>query len=882
MRKVEKVFVVFKTHFDIGFTDLAKEVVAGYGRKMLPDVVKTCEETQMLGKNHQFVWTMSAWPLLQSLKTEYGKEDILNKADTLIRNGQIIWHGLPFTTHTEFCGLEEFIRGMHFSMQLAEKFKKWPVSAKMTDVPGHTWILPSLLAKAGVKFLHLGCNDGCTSPDVPRLFFWEGPDGERVLVFYNKGGYGSSINPPPDWNLPVWLALMHTGDNHGPQDSNAMHKILKQAEEELPGTEVIIGTLDDFYNAVSQHLADIPVIKKDLADTWIHGVGTYPREVGQLRESRHVLTDVEKALNLGKLKGVFSKDLTCLYKNKIDGAYEQGILFGEHTWGLDVKTTIGTYGRVYKKEGFLANKETQQYRHLEESWKEQRDRALAVKAFGEDAVPAVLDAIARVINVEGGRIVVFSGLGWKRNGYVKLDRYLSLLEGKELLDASTGETIRIKKYQGEICAYVENIPAFGYKTLVIMEKHTDYCSRKPVKHGCKTGLIENRWFSIAADEKTGTIRSLIEKSTGKEWVDESQSFSFAQYRYDIYGIEDITEFIRSYSYRFFDWSIHDLGKPDYPEQKHLTFIPGNFHIDIKSTSDSDSQSLTLSTFIQDESVTEYGNAKQLKTVITIYDEAHYIDISCELIGKEESLFLEAGHFVFPLNLKNAEIRINKLGSVVNPEEDIPKNANHGLYCCENWVDITDGKEGMMIIPYDMPIFSVGQPAICTFKNEYKKEATVLFFNCFNNSWGTNFPQWIGGNMKFRYRLMTHRGDWKQAEVWKHSFESVQPLLSGYASEKCSSTDSLPSELTFIECPTGMTVQAFKSAEKGDGFVLRLRELKGETGIVELHLPKCIKKVAKCDLLERMEEDFIPNRGSITFETKPFEIHSFYLLESFRA
>lgn len=155
MSGVKKIYVAFKTHFDIGYTDLADEVVKRYGNSMLADVVKTCEETQGLREGYQFVWTMSAWPLLQSLNPETAKAENIIKAEELIKIGQIAWHALPYTTHTEFCGLEEFIRGLYFSRKLSEKYGIWPVSAKMTDVPGHTWILPSLLYKAGIRFLYL-------------------------------------------------------------------------------------------------------------------------------------------------------------------------------------------------------------------------------------------------------------------------------------------------------------------------------------------------------------------------------------------------------------------------------------------------------------------------------------------------------------------------------------------------------------------------------------------------------------------------------------------------------------------------------------------------------------------------------------------------------
>ena len=51
--------------------------------------------------------------------------------------------------------------------------------AKMSDVPSHSWVLPTLLKHAGVNFLHLGCNPASQSPQVPNYF------GGRDLIVQN-------------------------------------------------------------------------------------------------------------------------------------------------------------------------------------------------------------------------------------------------------------------------------------------------------------------------------------------------------------------------------------------------------------------------------------------------------------------------------------------------------------------------------------------------------------------------------------------------------------------------------------------------------------------------------------------------------------------------
>ena len=84
-----------------------------------------------------------------------------------------------------------------------------------------------------------------------------------------------------------------------------MEKILKNVEEKLPNTKIVVGTMDDFYNALEQFpLDEIPIVKGDLADSWIHGVGTYPEEVGKLRALRGKISETEKLLSFGVMSGI--------------------------------------------------------------------------------------------------------------------------------------------------------------------------------------------------------------------------------------------------------------------------------------------------------------------------------------------------------------------------------------------------------------------------------------------------------------------------------------------------------------------------------------------------------------------------------------------------
>ncbi|HHT66886.1 MAG TPA: hypothetical protein GX010_01465 [Erysipelotrichaceae bacterium] len=351
-----KIINVFKTHFDIGFTDLSENVIKEYSSTMLKDVLDFCEKTSSYPKGKRHVWTMSAWPLEQSLNR--CTPELLSRAEKLIHNQQLVLHALPFTSHTESMSVNDMEHLFDCAKRICSKYNlSFPMSAKTTDVPGHTIALVKYLAKNGVRFLHMGCNPASIYPDVPMLFWWEDREGNRVLVFYNKT-YGSTLLPPKDWKYPVWLSLQQTNDNVGPQPWSQIEQNEKEIKKAYPGAEVLFGSLDDFYcEIIKCDLSSLPVIKKDLGDTWIHGVATYPKEVGLIRRARNVAA-----------KATFSE------KDTLD-FYENSLLFSEHTWGMDIKTHL-TWKRSYPKELFLKERSSPRYQLVEKSWDEQRERAM--------------------------------------------------------------------------------------------------------------------------------------------------------------------------------------------------------------------------------------------------------------------------------------------------------------------------------------------------------------------------------------------------------------------------------------------------------------------------------------------------------------------------
>ena len=188
--RLREVIVVFKTHFDIGFTDMADNVVQRYRTTMIDDAVDVVEQNRSLPPERQFTWTLPGWPLSKILEDWPGQR--LRRQQRIrqaLREGHFVVHALPFTTHTESLELEDLVRGLSFASRLSrDQGLALPRDAKMTDVACHTWLLPTLLKHAGVDFFHLGSGSYCATPEVPLL---------AVHV-----GYHPSHAAPPAGKLP--------------------------------------------------------------------------------------------------------------------------------------------------------------------------------------------------------------------------------------------------------------------------------------------------------------------------------------------------------------------------------------------------------------------------------------------------------------------------------------------------------------------------------------------------------------------------------------------------------------------------------------------------------------------------------------------------------
>ena len=331
---MKKVFVVSKTHLDLGFTDYAENIKQKYIHSFIPDAIDLANSVNTDDKKY-FIWTTGSWIIKEALKNPEQKVK-LTKA---LKDGNIVPHAMPFTIHTELLDVDSLQYGLSIVNELDKLRGRKTVAAKMTDVPGHTKGLVTLLARHGIKLLHIGVNGASALVDVPPCFLWKNGDDEIVVIY--SGDYGGAFKSDL---IDEVLYFDHTLDNHGaPSPQKVLDKINK-IQEEYPDYEITAGTMDEFADIIWEVRGKLPVFEGEMGDTWIHGSATDPYKSASLRT---LINLKNKWLNDGSLDKN-SKE----YENFVDAL----LCISEHTCGMDTKTYFSDYGHYLKKDFIKARK----------------------------------------------------------------------------------------------------------------------------------------------------------------------------------------------------------------------------------------------------------------------------------------------------------------------------------------------------------------------------------------------------------------------------------------------------------------------------------------------------------------------------------------------
>ncbi len=838
---VTDIVVVFKMHVDIGYTNWAEGVLQRYSNEMLDETLESIDETSSLPKEEQFVWTIPAWPLKYMLENCSAENKIsLEKA---IKEGRIVPHALPITFQTEASDLENLVRGLSMASEINKKYGLPEArDAKLTDVPSHSRVLPTLLKNSGVDFLHLGCNPGSVSPDVPKLFWWQGPDGSRLLTLYWAEYYGSDIIPPKDWPHKTWLAMIHTHENTGAPKPEEVAELLKTAKEKMPHAKVKIGRLSDFYDLLIKEKPELPVVTGDMPDTWIHGYMSMPRET---RISKHLQRETynTEALNTQlNLWGMLDNNV----ESRIEKAVENMILYDEHTFGAAM-THADQHKWTFNDE-FKINKSLGNYDFIEGTWIEKGNRIRNAEKIIVPLMKKQMKQLASSVDIEGKRIVVYNPLPWERSGRVSFFTgvYKKSFNIYGLKDAESGEIIPVYDDGNLISFDADNVPSMGYKTYVpILEPiHNETMLVLDEQNN----ILENKYFKIKIDEEKGTLISLFDKKNNKELTDQKSKNRFGEYFLERPGQKQIDEYNKAYVKPGSEhWANDEMIRPLIPNKESVIYKGTCKKIVYLNTGNA-------------VRATIFGNLDNKESqnyliTYTLYENQPYVEVVWGVDGKKPNSLPEAGWLSFSFNIDKPEYRLYRTGGIVDPQREFVERTNQDFYFLNTSMTMFDKSgHGVALNCPSSPGISIDNQGLFRFSKKKQLSTGKVFVNLYNNQWGTNFTEWIEGSFYSKIYIWAY-DKYDSEETFITPSEETRVPLKGifYEGEK----GKQPISQSGISLSRkGILVTAFKPINNKEGVLLRMWEQAGNSGSCEVFLLKGsnFNRAFQCNLRGEIIDD----------------------------
>jgi len=694
------------------------------------------------------------------------------------------------------------------------------------DSFGYNWQLPQIYKKSGVDYFvtqKIYWNETTKYPY--KLFWWEAPDGSRLLTYFPHD-YVNSMDPVkiatdlsdyvPNMKLPDMMHLYGIGDHGGGPTRQMVEEARQWQKPDAIFPKLFFGTaqqyLDDLNSKVDK--AKVPVVKDELYLEFHRGVQTTQAETKKrIRFSEEALLNGEKYASIATLFGA-------KYPSQaMDQAWKQ-LLFDQ-------------FHDIMPGSGIAVN-------YLEAG------RALdLVQRVGHDVERNGMEAIAADIDTRGAGVpvidrrnenvpvIVWNPLSWERSEVVEVEVPRS---GWVVYDPS-GKTVPAEVPSQDphttkvrLRFLADSIPPFGYKLFQLKPAYSRF---KPVTDLVgRAGRLENRYLSATIDMSTGCITSLVEKKTNQETVAKGgcanllQTFVDKPKRWDAWNID-----------ADFENQKWDLTQAD--EVKMIESGPLRAVIRVK-------KHFQNSQFVQD---------------ITLEAGSPRLDVHMSADWHEKHILLKVA---FPVNASNNKATFEiPYGSIQRPTtRNTPEEKAKFEVPALRWADYSDsdGKLGISLLNN------------CKYGYDAKNDspANLLRLSLLRS------PEWPDphadeGHHEFTYSFYPHAATWREAMTVRKGYELNYPMV---VTQPTVHAGSLPATYSFVKIDApNVVLTAVKKAEDDDGLLIRFYEWAGKAGDVRIELPQQVSQAEETNLMEKTDHALTLGDGgkSVSIAIKPYEI-----------
>jgi alpha-mannosidase len=707
------------------------------------------------------------------------------------------------------------------------------------DSFGYTWQLPQIYKRSGIDYFvtqKMTWNDTNQLPF--KLFWWESPDGSKVLTYFPHDYANPNLNPvrlsydvvQARTRAPGMLEVMDLygiGD-HGGGPTRA---ILDEGVHWMQPDKVVprskFGTAQSYFTSVESKLATdspvwdyesiakgykapdtpadgqiaIPTWKSEMYFEYHRGIMTT-----QANHKRNMRDSEEQAINAEKYASLAWLEGKPYPGNELTEAWKK-ITFNDFH---DLAAGSGI-GIIYK-----------------EAQKDFDDVRWATNEISEQALKTISAGVDT--QVPGGvPVMVLNPLAWERSGTVTVDVQLPSASagGVSVLDAMNhvvpSQLLKSDAHTNTYSLLIKanGVPSLGYKVLHVV------AGTKPFPTDLKAeGLtLENSALKVTVDKDTGCITSLYDKNSHFEALapgacgNQLQTFKDLPKDYDAWNIDPGT--------------LDHFTSIDKADSVELV-EKGPLRSAIRVTHNWQS-----SKFVQD--ITLDAGSDQVEVVNDFdWHETHV------LLKAAFPLAATSNKATYEVPYGSIERATTRNNSWEQAQFEVP---------ALRWADLGDAQHGFSLINNS--------------KYGYDDKDNVLRISLLRSPIWPD-PDADRGHHHFTYALYPHGGDWKQALTVRHGYEYNYQLQ---AMQVQAHSGSLPAQFAYVTVkPENVVLTALKKAEDSNALIFRVYEWAGKSGDVEIHVPKGATGATETNLMENPEGSALNLAGdTVTATIHPYEI-----------
>ena len=804
---------------------------------------------KMMQEHPEMVYAQSA---AQAYKwTERYYPQLFAEISKKIASGEWEVVGGAWTEHsTNIPSGESLVRQhLYAKRYFKEKFGVDVKTAWLPDTFGFNWNLPQIYHKCGVDYFvtfKLQWQIERNDPPVPfpyHLFWWEGPDGSRVLSFLTLGAYSQPVQPAEmleylktleaSAHVDKLLILYGEGDHGGGPMPAMMDRAVSLMHDPSYPTVRFTKAVDYFHEVQAlPQSKDLPVVDDELYVKTHRGTYTTDSQVKRDNRLCEVLL-----MNAEKFSLIASQFGEPYPQEQLQKLWEK-VLLGQVHDNIDGSAVAEVYQDAATDYG-------------------------DIKHDGEKLTNSALSTIAKRVNTqgEGHAVLIFNSLPWERTDLVSLDAaYFASFKSFQILDAA-GHPV---PYQlaGEAGApkalfFADKVPGMGYREYRIV------ASEEPPKFPgdlTVSGLtLANDQVEVAIDPDSGNLKSLKKKGTDTNFLREDNPAA---------GLEVWEDKPPKAPEGEPAWNIYlgadnKLGKAE--SVKVIETGPIRAVVQVKKS---------------------FGKSAFVENVV-LYSHADRVDFELGVDWHEKYRFAKVA---FPLNLKSAyatyEIPFGAIQrfdytlkedpgiSLVAPPRrweiaDRTKTEVSG----QRWADVSNqaGDYGVTLLNDSKYGFSYQENTLRMSLIRGPRRGYPEFPT--SDTWSDQSDDPIVGIHHIKYALIPHRGGWQDANATRLGAEFNAPLLA-------KTEASHPGELatahgTLDVGPGSVTVESVKKAEDANEYIVRLYETEDKPATAVLNFTRSPRKARETDMMEWDKfvapKSFEIQGTKVIVPVKPFEV-----------